>query len=171
MWQFSLNILLIFFNDPLCLWRDKLGMFYSVQQSLMESGFITCLLFFWLLLMHAMIYQDTVISFEQFFFPKMILGGAFLIYLVVMRLFVYIKYSQDPFFDVVEARHLSNFYGFLQSVGVVLIFMYAFYFGMITIRATQFIKTMRETHRYSVGVTILVMVVSSVIMVRNGQAS
>ena len=49
--------------------------------------------------------------------------------------------------------------------------IYALYFAMITYRALQFIKNLKETYRYSIGVTILVMSISTAIMVRNGQAS
>jgi hypothetical protein len=42
---------------------------------------------------------------------------------------------------------------------------------MITYRALQFIKNLKETYRYSIGTTIVVMSISTFIMVRNGQAS
>ena len=165
-----MNILLIFFNDPFCYWKDKLGIAYPLCQSLMESLLIASMLFFWLLLVHAIAYQDMVISIDpqSFFLPKAIISCTFLIYLVIMRLFVYIKYSQDPFFDRVQAQHLSNFYRILLSIGIILISCYSLYFGMITYRALKFIKNLKETYRYSIGTTIVVMSISTFIMVRNG---
>jgi hypothetical protein len=69
----------------------------------MESLLISSLLFFWLLLVHAIAYQDLVISIDptSFFLPKAVITCTFLVYLVVMREFVYVKYAQDPFFDVI----------------------------------------------------------------------
>ena len=55
-WIFIMNILLIFFNDPFCYFKDKMGIVYPICQSIMESLLITSLLFFWLLLVHAIAY-------------------------------------------------------------------------------------------------------------------
>ena len=67
----------------------------------MESLLISSLLFFWLLLVHAIAYQDLVISIDpvNFFAPKAVISMTFCCYLVIMREFVYLKYAQDPFFD------------------------------------------------------------------------
>ena len=98
-----LHILMILFDDPFCIWKDQLGIVYSICQSLFESSFIAGLLFFWLLLMHAIANQDTIISIDprSFFVPKILISVLFFGYLVTMRLYVYIKYAQDPFFSEV----------------------------------------------------------------------
>lgn len=68
---------------------------YPVLQSLMESSLISSLLFFWLLLVHAIAYQDLVISIDprSFFLPKAAISIGFMIYLVIMREYIYIMYS------------------------------------------------------------------------------
>jgi hypothetical protein len=136
----------------------------------MESSLITSLLFFWLLLVHAIAYQDLVVSIDpvSFFMPKAVISLTFFVYLVTMRIFVYVKYAQDPFFDVVQAQHLSEFYRILWSIGIVYISLYSCYFGMITYRVLQFIRSLKDTYRYSIGLTILTMSISSAIMLRNG---
>ena len=94
-WIFLMNLLLIFFNDPFCYWKEDLGIAYPIWQSMMESLLISSLLFFWLLLVHAIAYQDLVISIDptSFFLPKAVISCTFLVYLVIMRLFVYVRYS------------------------------------------------------------------------------
>jgi len=49
----ALLIALILYDDPLFLFSRLLGHFYSVLQAGIEASFISMLLFFWLLLMHA----------------------------------------------------------------------------------------------------------------------
>lgn len=72
-----------------------MGMVYWISQSLFESSFIAGLLFFWLLKMHAIANQDTIINIDPrtFFVPKIFISGMFFCYLVTMRLFIYIKYA------------------------------------------------------------------------------
>ena len=87
--------------------------------------------------MHAIANQDTIISIDprSFFIPKILISGMFFGYLVTMRLFVYVKYAQDPFFSEVQAEHLSMFYDILKSIGIILILLYLMYFSMISYRA------------------------------------
>lgn len=87
--------------------------------------------------MHAIANQDTIINIDPrtFFVPKIFISVLFFCQLMTMRLFVYIKYAQDPFFSVVQTEHLSFFYSILTSVGVILVLIYLMYFSMIAYRA------------------------------------
>jgi len=89
---------LILFNDPFSVLVSLLnldGMVYQIIQSLQESTFIGLLFFFWLLLMHTIASQDNVISIDDgmFFMPKVILCGLFTIYLIMMRMYIYVQFA------------------------------------------------------------------------------
>ena len=63
-WIEYLIVALIFFNDPFCGISEHLGPVYNVLQTFFESGFIAMLMFFWLLLIHAVAQQENVISID-----------------------------------------------------------------------------------------------------------
>jgi len=65
--------------------------------------------------MHSIAGMDNIISIdrERFFLPKLLICGLIFVYLIVMRLYVYIMYSQDPFFDFIAANHISKAYQYL----------------------------------------------------------
>jgi len=64
-WIEKLIIALFLFNDPLCLLKDKMGMSYAVLQSIFESAFITLLMFFWLMLVHSIAFQNNIFSINK----------------------------------------------------------------------------------------------------------
>lgn len=70
--------------------------------------FIAQLLFFWLILVHSIAVMDNLITIDEgmFFLPKIALSVLILVYLLWMRVYVYIMYAQDPFFDIVIDSHL-----------------------------------------------------------------
>mmetsp|Transcript_16109 Transcript_16109/g.27220 ORF Transcript_16109/g.27220 Transcript_16109/m.27220 type:complete len:299 (+) Transcript_16109:1033-1929(+) len=148
-------------------------MVYSVMQSLFESTFIAALLFFWLMLMHSIASQDNLITIqvERFFMPKIAICLSIFVYLAIMRIFIYVKMAQDPFFDLVEERQMSIFYQGLYSSGVFLFIAYIIYFGMIEYQAWATIKQLKKTYRFSLAITVITMAVSSALMLRNGQVS
>ena len=57
--------------------------------------FIAQLLFFWLLLIHSIAAMDNIITIDEnmFFGPKIALSVMFLVYLLWMRVYVYIMYA------------------------------------------------------------------------------
>jgi len=59
-----LIVTLILFNEPLWMLKESMGMIYLVMQSTFESLFIACLMFFWLVLMHAIATQDNIINIQ-----------------------------------------------------------------------------------------------------------
>jgi len=110
-WIKYLLLGLVFFNDPLFFLNQKLGIVYSVYQALVESVFIAMLLFFWLLLMHSIASQDNIsIDKQAFYLPKIVVCTLIAIYLIAMRIYVFVKFSQNPFFDLIQERHLHVAY-------------------------------------------------------------
>jgi hypothetical protein len=61
------------------------------------------LLLFWLIIMHSMSTESNNgqidLSPNKFFVPKIGLCAAYLVQLVLMRIYVYVQFAQDPFFD------------------------------------------------------------------------
>ena len=85
--------MLVLFDDPLCLLQPYMGMYYSVLQSIFESLFISVLLMFWLMYMHAISANTFIdISPKWFFIPKIAVCFCYFVYLITMRLFVYIQF-------------------------------------------------------------------------------
>ena len=91
-----------------------------------------------------------------------------MVYLFVMRLYVYVKFAQDPFFDKLEAETFNKAYQILSSVGLCLVTAYTLYFGMIVYRAASIIKFLKKSFRFSIGTTLFVMALSSYLMIKNG---
>jgi len=143
------------------------------MQSLFESAFIAMLMFFWLLLMHSMAILDNVISIEDrsFFMPKVGVCGAYWVYLMLMRVQVYVLYAQNPFFDQFVATHINVLYMYIQAVGVIILTAYSLYFIIITVKALKTIRTLKKSYRYAMGLTMFTMAFSAAIMLQNGQAS
>lgn len=135
--------MLVLFDDPLCLAQPYMGLFYSIMQGTFESMFISMLLMFWLMYMHAISANTFInITAKRFFLPKIILCTCYFAYLMTMRLFVYIQFAKDPFFDaIIEHHHITKAYQWIYLFGVALGFFYIFYFGMLTYTALKTIKT------------------------------
>jgi hypothetical protein len=171
----ALLVALVLFNDPLCFFfMSNRHILYACYQSVVESLFIALLFFFWLLLLHSIAQSENIITigWKQFYFPKLIVCGALLSYLVTMRIYVYIRYSQDPFFEFLLAvEHMDTMYKYLQSFGITVITLYSVYFCMILSRAVIVIKNLKKSYRYSMVLTLFTMMVSMVLMYNNGQAS
>ena len=85
-----------------------------------------------------------------------------------MRIYVYILYAQDPFFDDVTFVLLSDNYLKVKLLGALCIAAYAIYFSMITYKVLSTLKQLKKTYRFSIGVTAITMLISSVIMLENG---
>lgn len=164
---------LLFFNDPLCFSQKDLGKTYQVMQSFFESSFISLLFYFWLLLMHSIANQSNLIAINKvnFFAPKLLICGCIFLYLVWLRIYIYVLYSQDPFFDDVTVILLNDNYLKVKLLGALCIASYAVYFSMITYKVIGTLKQLKKTYRFSIGVTAVTMLVSSVLMLQNGQAS
>ena len=75
------------------------------------------------------------ISAYTFFMPKISLCAAYLMQLIVMRIYVYVQLSQDPFFDEVSQHHMTTTYDTLHFLGNFLGFTYMIYFGVLTYSA------------------------------------
>lgn len=89
-----------------------------------------------------------------------------------MRLFVYLQFSINPFFDAIGDHHLiTSAYQWIYLFGVTLGFLYIMYFGILTYSALQTIRTFQRSYRIITSATILVMLISSIIMIFNGQVS
>lgn len=146
------------------------ALWYEIVQSFCESLLISMLMFFWVLLIHSIACQDNLITIDhaRFWYPKVVICAGLFLYLIYMRLFIYIKYSQDPFFDLVEERHLSAYYAILHSVGIVLLVVYVIYFFIILIKALKTIRRLKKTYRYSAGITIFIMSISGCLLIGNG---
>ena len=166
---------LFLFNDPLCIFfMAKKNIIYAFYQSIVESTFIGLIYFFWLLLLHSIAQQDNIITIgrKQFYIPKATVCGALWVYLVAMRLYVYIQYSQDPFFDIfVAAGRFGDFFSFLQTFGTIVICMYLVYFLMILSKAMSVIKHLKKTYRYALALTLFCLFLSLALLYFNGQAS
>lgn len=136
-WIKTLLCSLFMFDDPLSLFFSKSNMFYNIVQSLIEAHFITLLFFFWLLQLHSIAQQDSLISIgpSQFYVPKMVVCFMLCVYLVAMRLFVYIQYAQDPFFETSYAARVDVLYKYLSAFGIISMTLYLLYFLMIFYRA------------------------------------
>ena len=143
------------------------------MQSLQESIFIGLLFFFWLLLMHTIASQDNIIQIDDamFFIPKFVLCTMITLNLIMMRLYVYACYDQDPFFDSLKQRQMELFYNCILVIGIISSTVYMLYFGIISYGAIKTIKNLKSTYRYALGITIFVATISSMIMIQNGQAS
>lgn len=93
-WIQALIVLLVCFDDPMCLFQDLFGWLYYMCQGFCESLFIAMLLLFWLIIMHSMSTnsQDGQIDIspDKFFIPKIALCVAYLLQLVTMRVYVYV---------------------------------------------------------------------------------
>jgi hypothetical protein len=134
-WLQSLLLLLVFFNDPLCLFSHSIPWLYRLQQSLLESAFLALLMFFWLMFVHSIsISTMLAISPTNFFAPKLCLTVLFFTYLVYFREFVYSAFAQDPFFslknhrkDLIQSK--TFFFGAMMSV------LYLIYFGLLALKA------------------------------------
>ena len=164
---------MILFNDPFSILVSLLnleGMVYHILQSLQESTFIGLLFFFWLLLMHTIASQDMVITIDDgmFFMPKVILCFIFTVYLIMMRMYIYVQFEQDPFFDVIQERHVMTFYNIVFAIGVIISTCYMIYFCLIMFRALKTIKNLKSQYRFAFGATIFVSTISSMIMINNG---
>lgn len=135
----ALLVALVLFNDPLCFFfMANRQIMYACYQSVVESFFIALLFFFWLLLMHSIAQSENIISisWKQFYFPKIIVCSALLSYLVSMRIYVYIRYSQDPFFEfLLKVENMDSMYEYLHSFGIIVITLYLVYFCMILSKA------------------------------------
>lgn len=174
--QYSIRVIvfmLVLFDDPLCLAQPYLGLSYSIIQSVFESLFIATLLMFWLLYMHAISANTFMnITAKRFFLPKIILCSLFFVYLITMRLFVYLQFMKDPFFNAIFSKHsMSLTYQWIYLIGVVLGFLYLFYFGLLTFTALKTIKTFQRNYRITTAAMIFVIIVCLVLLFLNGQSS
>ena len=171
----SLMLSLFLFNDPMGgLFMANRNLLYSLVQSVCESFFIALLFFFWLMLLHSIAQQDNIITigWRQFYFPKVFICCFLWLYLVTMRLYVYISYSQDPFFELfLQAERFDGYFRYLQSFGLLVITLYLVYFVMILAKALVVIKTLKKTYRYSLALTMFTLATSLTLMYNNGQAS
>ena len=81
------------------------------------------LLLFWLIIMHSISTNaksgKTEVTAKKFFFPKLVICGAYFVQLVTMRIFVYVQFSQDPFFDALEEHHMTKTYDILHVFGII----------------------------------------------------
>lgn len=113
----------------------------------------------------------TEVTAKKFFFPKLVICGAYFVQLVTMRIFVYVQFSQDPFFDALEEHHMTKTYDILHVFGIIFGSVYLFYFGILTYAAFNIIKYEDDNYRFSIGSTVLTMAISSILMIFNGQVS
>ena len=83
--------------------------------------------------MHSIATQDNIIQIKQnnFFVPKVVICVLLLVYLLTMRLYMYVQYAQDPFFDSINGLHVNYAYGYIYSAGIVILGLFVFYFLMI----------------------------------------
>lgn len=174
--QYGIRVLvfmLVLFDDPLCLAQPYMGVTYSIIQSIFESMFISTLLMFWLLYIHAISANTFMnITAKRFFLPKIILCCLFFIYLVTMRMFVYLQFEKDPFFNAILSNHSRTLtYQWIYLVGVVLTFLYLFYMGLLIYIALKTIKTFQRNYRITTGATILTIVICLLLLFLNGQSS
>jgi hypothetical protein len=100
--------------------------------------------------------------------PKIVVCILMWVYLIFMRIYVYILYSQDPFFDKINGVHVNMAFKYLESAGIVIVMFYVVYFFMITYQALVTIRALKKSYRYAMGITIFVMAFSSSIMLQNG---
>jgi hypothetical protein len=130
-------------------------------------------MFFWLLLIHSIASQDDVISIDKkrFFLPKTVICLLFWAYFLTLKIFVFLKQSQDPFYDLIQTDHINSFYSYLYSAGIALFITYLVYFCFIFYGAVTTIKGLKKTYRFALGTTIFVMTVSFILMGVNGQVS
>jgi len=108
---------------------------------------------------------------KKFFLPKLGVCGAYFVHLVILRIFVYVQFAQDPFFDGLTEHHVSNTYEWLHVFGVFLGTLYCLYFGVLAYAAVDIIRVQNDNYRYSTGATIFTMALSSILMICNGQVS
>ena len=85
-------------------------------------------------------------------------------YLISMRVFVYIQYAQDPFFESSYAARVDVLYKYLQAFGILVMTLYLIYFLMIFYRAIQVIRNLKKTYRYSLGLTMFSLTFTLAIM-------
>lgn len=64
------------------------------------------------MLLHSIASQDDIITIEvnRFYAPKIFISLLIFMYLVTLRIFVYVKFSTDPFFDLIQGSHITLFY-------------------------------------------------------------
>jgi len=130
------------------------------------------LLLFWLIIIHSISTNaksgKSEVTAKKFFFPKLVICGAYFVQLVIMRIFVYVQFSQDPFFDALEEHHMTKTYEILHVFGIIFGAIYLVYFGILTYAAYNIVKLESDNYRYSTGSTVFTMAVSSILMIFNG---
>ena len=120
--------------------------------------------------MHSIASKDIFVhmDFKRFMFPKLCVSGLFFINFVTMRIYVYIKFNHDSFFDNFKARHFNTLYTVIKAITIFLISLYSLYFGAITYKAIKTIKHLNPSYRFAIGTTLFTIVVSGIIVLNNG---
>ena len=121
--------------------------------------------------MHSIASKDLVVSMRQFVVPKAVLCTLIFTNLVALRLYMFTEFSMDPFFSKLKARKTNNLYAYLSAFAVGLMGLYVLYFIILTKKALDTIKFFNPAYRVVVGTTIFVMLVCTIILGNNGQAS
>jgi len=127
---------------------------------------------FWLVYIHAISANVIItITAKGFFVPKLIICTLISIWLMLMRIFVYVQFSKDPFFDALQGQHVTDTYKWLHLAGVALITLYVIYMGMLIYSALGTIKTFQRSYRVITATTIFVMLLTCGLLGFNGQVT
>lgn len=126
---------------------------------------------FWLVYIHSISANVINITAKQFFVPKLVICALILIWLVLMRIFVYVQFAKDPFFDALQGQHVTDTYKWLHIIGIFLITCYILYMGMLVYTALGTIKTFQRSYRVITATTIFVMLITCGLLGFNGQVT
>merc|ERR1712216_633634 len=88
----------------------------------------------------------------------------------MMRIYVFIQFSRNPFYDPRLAVH-SNFYMTLSVLSTLILAVYVIFYMVLTKKALDSVKHLNPAYRFAFGVTIFVTLISAVILFLNGQAA